>query len=303
MARPYDTSFKELVTHHFGTLLPWLLPGIQGAEVVRLSEELPATARHADLILRCDRDGAGSVLYLIECQCQSDANLPVDLLLRAAIAHRQYRVSVETLLLAFTPSAIVPETYTFGARQENASHHTISVRCIYDESAERALATGIDALLPWITAMKPADGNSARLLATVLDRIIEQVAPDALRLWMLDQATTFATLRLSRLQVQGIVRDVVERRRYMLDPLRDFPWLRGAYEDGKVEGKAEGVAEGMAHGVLTVLAGRGIAIDDILRQRILKCQDQERLSRWLVRAARVKTAAEVVRENEGPSRL
>ena len=68
MAGKYDTSFKELVTHHFGALLPWLLPGVHGAEVVRLSEELPATARHADLILRCDWEGAGSVLYLIECQ-------------------------------------------------------------------------------------------------------------------------------------------------------------------------------------------------------------------------------------------
>src|SRR3569832_48685 len=126
MAGKYDTSFKELVTHHFGSLLPWLLPGIQGAEVVRLSEELPATARHADLILRCDRGGAGSALYLIECQCQQDADLPMDLLLRAAIAHRQHRVPVETLVLAFTPQAAIAENYTFGARQENASRHTIS---------------------------------------------------------------------------------------------------------------------------------------------------------------------------------
>lgn len=296
MAGKYDTSFKELMTHHFGALLPWLLPGVDGAEVVRLSEELPATARHADLILRCDRAGTGSVLYLIECQCQLDADLPLDLLLRAAIAHRQHRLPVETLLLAFTPQASISEVYTFGGRLENTSRHTISVRRMYDESAEQALATDIDALLPWIAAMKPADGDSARLFATVLDRIIERIEPDSQRLWMLDQATTFATLRLSWLQVQGIVRQVVERRRSMLDPIRDFPALRGAYEDGKAEGKTEGVAEGMAKSILTVLAGRGIPVDDILRQRILKCQDHVRLRSWLVRAATVQTATEVVSE-------
>lgn len=296
MAGKYDTSFKELVTHHFGALLPWLLPGVHGAEVVRLPEELPATARHADLILRCDREGSGSVLYLIECQCQFDAKLAADLLLRAALAHRQHGVPVETLLLAFTPQAAIPENYTFGARPQKASRHTITVRPMYAESAEQALASGIDALLPWTTAMKAAGGDSARLLATVLERIIERIEPDSQRLWMLDQATTFATLRLSRSQVQAIVREVVEKRRYMLDPIRDFPWLREAYQEALEKGKVEGVAEGLAEGILTVLSGRGIIVDDILRQRILKCQDPEHLRSWLVRAATVKTASEVVSE-------
>ena len=43
---------------------------------------------------------------------------------------------------------------------------------------------------------------------------------------MMDQAATFATLHLSQEQVRAIVRSVVERRHYMLDPIRDFPWLR-----------------------------------------------------------------------------
>ena len=290
MAGKYDTSFKELVTHHFGALLPWLLPGVHGAEVVRLSEELPATARHADLILRSDRDGEPSVLYLIECQCQFDADLSMDLLLRAAIAHRQHRVPVETLLLAFTPQAAIPEDYTFGGRHEGASHHRITVRRLFDESAEQALGMGIDALLPWTTAMKPDDGDSARVLATVLDHIIERIEPDSQRLWMLDQATTFATLRLSHPQVQRIVRQVAERRRFMLDPIRDFPWLRHGYEQG-VE---KGITEGMASSVLMVLVGRGLVVDEMTRQRILRCQDQVKLQGWLVRAATATSAAEVI---------
>ena len=79
----------------------------------------------------------------------------------------------------------------------------------------------------------------------------------------------------------------------MLDPIRDFPWLRHGYE----QGKDEGVTEGMAKSILTLLSGRNIAVDDILRQRILKCQDQEQLGRWLVRAATAQTAVEVVSDN------
>ncbi len=289
MAGKYDTSFKELVTHHFGALVPWLLPGVHGAEVVRLSEELPATARHADLILRCDREGSGSVLYLIECQCQFDAKLAADLLLRAALAHRQHGVPVETLLLAFTPQAVIPEDYTFGGRREGASRHSITVRRLFDESAEQTLAMGIDALLPWTCAMKPDDADSARLLSTVLDRIIERITPDAQRMWMLDQATTFATLRLSHQQVRRIVRQVAERRRFMLDPIRDFPWLRHGYE--------QGITEGMANSVLTVLMGRGLVVDEITRQRILKCHDHTKLQRWLIRAATVQSASEVVSDS------
>ena len=82
----------------------------------------------------------------------------------------------------------------------------------------------------------------------------------------------------------------------MLDPIRDFPWLREAYQEALEKGKVEGVAEGLAEGILTVLSGRGIIVDDILRQRILKCQDPEHLRSWLVRAATVKTASEVVSE-------
>lgn len=322
MPHAYDTSFKELVAHHFTALVPWLVPALRGAQVTRLSEDLPATVRRADLIVRCDREGAAPVLYLVECQCQADSNLPRDLLLRAALAHHQHRLLVETLLLAFTPAASIAPDYIFGARGDLASRHTISVRRLYTESAELALAAEIDAILPWIPTMNPADGDRARLLQTVLERILERIEPDAQRNWMLDQAATFATLRLPRPHVQGIVGQVIERRRYMLDPIRDFPWLRETYEEarelgkaegiaegkaegkaegiaeGKAEGKAEGIAEGKAEGmalaILTVLSGRGIAVDDILRQRILRCREPNRLGRWLVRAATVSHAGLVI---------
>jgi hypothetical protein len=298
MAAIYDTSFKELVTHHFVSLLPWLLPGIASCEVVRLSEELPATLRRADLIVRSQGDGLPPTLQMIECQCQSDPDLLLDMLLRAALAHRQYRLLVDTTLLAFTPEAAVNDQYVFGGRGERQSRHCITVRRIYEEPAEEALRLEIRPLLPLVPAMKPVDGDRPALLARVLDRIIDlgdgggdqsSLLTDAQRRLMLDQAATFATLHLSKLQVQGIVRSVVERRHYMLDPIRDFPWLRAGYE--------EGMATGMAKSVLAVLAARSIPVDSSLRDRILACHDEALLNQWLTRAATAQTAAEVVGSN------
>lgn len=91
----------------------------------------------------------------------------------------------------------------------------------------------------------------------------------------------------------------------MLDPIRDFPWLRHGYEQGikkgkrqgKLEGKLEGRAEGLAEAIFTVLAGRGIAVDDLLRQRILRCSDQDLLRSYLARAVTATTTAEVIGES------
>ena len=75
----------------------------------------------------------------------------------------------------------------------------------------------------------------------------------------------------------------------MLDPIRDFPWLRHGYE--------QGIEKGMAESVLGFLAARNIAVDDIVRQKILNCQDQAKLKKWIARSATAATAAEVISDN------
>jgi hypothetical protein len=53
---------------------------------------------------------------------------------------------------------------------------------------------------------------------------------------------------------------------------------------GRAEGRAEGRAAGLAEGLLIMLRGRGIAVPDAARERILSEKDAERLARWLERA-------------------
>lgn len=83
----------------------------------------------------------------------------------------------------------------------------------------------------------------------------------------------------------------------MLDPIRDFPWLRHGYEQGIEKGLEQGIASGMAQSVLTFLAARHIAVGDELREKILGCQAQARLNQWITRAATATTATEVIDDN------
>lgn len=296
MARAYDTSFKELITQQFETLLPWLLPDVRSHEVVKLSEELPSTLRRADLVVRVLRsprssDSPGSPrIVLFECQCQADAVLPKTMALRSMLAHHQYDLMVESVLLAFTPQAVTPAEYVFGDSDRGSSVHRVTVRRVFEESADAALRQDIDSLLPLIPAMQPDGGNREELLRTTIERIIDRISSDEQRKLMIDCAATFATLRLSDREVAGIVTDVFTRRRYMLDPIRDFPWLRAGYEQGVQHGESRG----KANGVLAILTSRGIPVSDIERARILANTDLAQLDRWLVQAASAGTAAELL---------
>ena len=65
---------------------------------------------------------------------------------------------------------------------------------------------------------------------------------------------------------------------------------------GRDEGRAEGRAEGEARALLAVLRGRGIAVSEVARNRILAEKDLARLERWLERAADAGSVAELIDE-------
>ncbi len=66
------------------------------------------------------------------------------------------------------------------------------------------------------------------------------------------------------------------------------------------EGRAAGEAKGEAKSVLAVLAARGIAVSDAIRERVLGCTDIPTLDVWVQRAAVASTAAGVVRAKTPP---
>jgi hypothetical protein len=65
---------------------------------------------------------------------------------------------------------------------------------------------------------------------------------------------------------------------------------------GLAEGQAKGLAEGLAEAILTVLQGRDIAVPQHVRDRIMRCTDQDQLRSWLLRAAAATTIDDVTAE-------
>jgi predicted transposase YdaD len=66
--------------------------------------------------------------------------------------------------------------------------------------------------------------------------------------------------------------------------------------EGRDEGRTEGRVEGEAQALLTVLRGRGIAVPDSERARILAEKDSARLLRWIEKALVTTSLMEVLEE-------
>ena len=300
MPQTYDTTFKELFAQNFVALLRWLIPDVKSYEVLKLPEELPLTARRADLMVRVDGRASGrslrrpSVIQIFDCQVQRDPRLPLSMLTRAVLAHDLYELPVKTTLLALTPKAVVQARYVFGADDDGEeSRHSITVRRVFEESADAALKSDLAELLPLVPVMQPHDGDQAGLVHKVIERLVERVLADEKRKIMLEQAANFATLRLPRTKVSDIVQDVLGRKRIMIDPLRDFPLVRDGYRKGIREGIREGKSAGKAESVLTLLEARGVRVSKTLREKILTCNDPATLDRWFKNAVSAASASEV----------
>jgi hypothetical protein len=102
------------------------------------------------------------------------------------------------------------------------------------------------------------------------------------------------------------LQNLLARKGYAgLEAVRAEGEARGQAE-GEARGKAEGLREGEAKGLRegeargkraalqTVLATRGLALDDALRARIEACNDLTRLDRWLARALTAASAREAL---------
>ena len=304
----YDLSLQELLARSFPKLSGWLLPEAVSAQALQLPRDLPATGRQADLIVRVtygpmrrttspDRER----ILIVEFQVQRDRGLHHAMLLRAALAHSLYQRRVKTLVLALTPQAVVPTEYVFGEGPHgNDLSHQVTVREVFRESAEAALATGIAELLPLVATMQPRDGNYAALLGRIVERIGSLSLNGEQQTLMLEQTAHLATLHLPRARVDGIVRTTLRRGPAMLN-FRELPYAKSVYREGKAEGKSEGEARGRAAGkaesVLTILEARGVRVSKALRGKILACTDSALLDQWLRRAASAKSVLDVLGAN------
>jgi predicted transposase YdaD len=294
-----DITFKELFGRDVQPLLGLLLPdGLGPLQVVELNPELPATLRRVDLLVRgvcrvvpqgpsCDR------LIAIDWQVQDDPELPATLFLRVALAFYKYRVRVTTLLLAATRAAASINTrLVFAEDDRGEREHDVLLIKLYEQDAERALARDQPELWVLAAAMVAPAGDRAELLARVQERIAQAPGLSAERRQRLvDFATTFATLELTREAAEAFVAAAQQRSHRMLD-LRQSGYAQMLIAEGKAEGEAKGKAEGEAKGkaegkaeaIVALLEARRIPLPDAMRLKILGCRNLDLLTQWLLLA-------------------
>ena len=74
-------------------------------------------------------------------------------------------------------------------------------------------------------------------------------------------------------------------------------FIDGLLDQGRAEGLAEGEAQGRAEGeaamLLRVLAARGFAVPDDVRQRVQSCTDLAQLEAWGDRAVTARSLKEI----------
>jgi hypothetical protein len=63
--------------------------------------------------------------------------------------------------------------------------------------------------------------------------------------------------------------------------------------EGEVKGRAEGEARGEVSMLLRILAARGIAVPDDVRDRVTSCTDTGQIEAWFDRAITASTLTEV----------
>ena len=94
---------------------------------------------------------------------------------------------------------------------------------------------------------------------------------------------------------RAVLRNLLQREGYEdIEAIREEGRMEGretGREEGRMEGRKEGreagYSEGIATAVLALLVGRGLAVDEHLRTRILASRDRDQLKAWLLAAARV----------------
>ena len=78
------------------------------------------------------------------------------------------------------------------------------------------------------------------------------------------------------------------------------PFIQKIIDVGLVRGKAEGRAIGRAEDILALLEIRGVAAPASVRTQVMACTDLPTLDHWFRRAAKLKSAAAVVRSRPKP---
>jgi hypothetical protein len=175
-------------------------------------------------------------------------------------------------------------THRYGEDGSVCVYRRVNLRGI---DSDELLGRGPPSLWPLVALTR--DGASEPVIAKARDAIEARAG------WTATQRADRLAVLWFVAEAEGVagqlMREYLTKERLMESEL---------YREIFGEGRAEGEAKGEAKSILAVLAARGIAVSDAIRDRVLECTDIPTLDVWVQRAAVASTAAAVVRAKTPP---
>ncbi|WP_405681638.1 hypothetical protein [Streptomyces sp. NBC_01238] len=250
-----------------------------------LTEARPVE-RRVDTLLRIDTEHDGPFLLAIEAQGKKDPRKTVSWPYYVSYLHNRYGLPILLLVVcqdhataewAARPISIgVRQWQTLALNPLVAGPHNMPV--ITDVAEARK-----DLALATLAAITHADNPDVGAILKTLSAALRDT-PEAIADPIVELTAQGLGNRPAAQQWRNLVAvDLSFYKSFMSEEIRD-------------EGRAEGRARGRAEGLLLILAVRGLAITDEIREKITGCDDPQLLHEWLNRAATAATVEDVFAE-------
>jgi len=248
-----------------------------------LTETQPAEYR-ADVVVLLF-NGADLVrVVIVEVQLATNARKRFTWPAYATVSRAIHECPVTLLVIAPDPAVAAwcaepIETGIPGFVLNPAVLHRAAVPIVTDrEEAARRPELGV------LSAMAHGETEAGEMIAAAMLPVIRELDADR-----------------SRLYYDLVYNSVNEAARRALEAMMknyeyQSPFAKKYVAQGRAEGRTEGRTEEAARALLTVLRARGLAVPDVVRERILAQKDPERLERWLEKAAVAASVAAVIDE-------
>jgi hypothetical protein len=278
-------QFPELLLYLAKELFDTPLPaGSRVREVVANFSEVAVTEYRADAVFLIEAaSGRAVVAVIVEVQRKPDEDKPYRWLRYAARVHDEHRCDTHHLVIATDEitarwaqrpiPSFLPGRSAAGNAPVVLSPQSLAPIASVEEAKSKLGQAILTALLH---AGAADDIDSAYRALRALHETAGSEAAALDRIWWL---LGLIGGILSQERFTELERLVVLHPDTKFVPRTEFE--RQPFNRGKAEGRAEGEAKGKAAALLRVLAARHLVLSDEQHQRIVDCQDQSQLERWL----------------------
>ncbi len=256
-------------------------------ETVRLEDadltQVVPTAYHADLVVLLLR-GAPVLGIVVEAQLARDEEKRFTWPLYAAALRARLRCPACVLVVAPDPQVAAWASRPIETGQPRSAY----VPLVLGPGAVPVVTDGAEAAgAPELAVLSAlAHGHEERAVEVALAALGAAAGLDQPRALLYTDLVYAALNEAARRALEVLMS--TGRYEYQSEFARKY------FGEGKAEGKAEGLAEGKAEAkaevLLKILAGRGVAVTDEQRSRVLVCRDLAQLDRWIDRAFQATSA-------------